>query len=247
MEIREIQDSKELEKELSNKRVLGIDETGVGDYFSPLVAAIAIVPENNLEKLLNLGVKDSKKLSDKKIQEIAKEIKEKDLVKFKVSHISPKGYNNMTKQNNANEIKTFVHLKAFKEAKFSIKANDFDCVLIDQYSTSTAVEGYLEKWFDPKMKWAGFKKINKPIYLTYQAESKHISVAVASIMARDFLINKMKEYSALYGVDLPLGASEDVKQFAINFIKKNTSSEKEQNMLKYEIMKNFKLEDKREE
>ncbi|CAC13473.1 RIBONUCLEASE HII (RNASE HII) [Mycoplasmopsis pulmonis] len=243
MQIKEIQDVHELQQELANKKVLGIDETGVGDYFTPLVAAVAVVSEENVQKLIDLGVKDSKKLSDSKIQQLASIIKENELAKFKVAHIGPKGYNNMTKKNNANEIKTFVHLKALKEAKFTIKTNDFDCVLIDQYSTENAIKGYLEKWFDPSMKWAGFRKINKPIYLTYQAESKHISVAVASIMARDFLINKMKEYNALYGVELPLGASEAVKQFSRDFIEKNTSNEKEKAILMNEMMKNFKLED----
>lgn len=45
---------------------IGTDESGKGDFFGPLVIAGVLVDEKNAQHFLNLGIKDSKKLSDKK-------------------------------------------------------------------------------------------------------------------------------------------------------------------------------------
>ena len=54
----------------------GIDESGKGDYFGPLVVACAFTDEASARKLIDLGVQDSKNIkSDKKAKELAKKIK----------------------------------------------------------------------------------------------------------------------------------------------------------------------------
>lgn len=60
-----------------NKNILGIDETGVGDYFTPLIACGALLPKEMHQWAVDLGVKDSKLLSENKIKEIAQELKSK--------------------------------------------------------------------------------------------------------------------------------------------------------------------------
>jgi ribonuclease HII len=54
---------------------IGVDETGVGDYFSPIISVACFVLPQNIDKLLELKVNDSKKLSDNYILQIAPEIK----------------------------------------------------------------------------------------------------------------------------------------------------------------------------
>ena len=54
---------------------IGTDESGKGDFFGPLVIAGVLVDEKNAEKFHQLGIKDSKKLSDKKMLSLAVEIK----------------------------------------------------------------------------------------------------------------------------------------------------------------------------
>ncbi|MCF1355215.1 ribonuclease HIII, partial [Mycoplasma hominis] len=54
--------------------LIGVDETGVGDYFSPVISVACYIPKDNIEKLKQIGVKDSKKLSDKRIIEIFNQI-----------------------------------------------------------------------------------------------------------------------------------------------------------------------------
>ena len=45
---------------------IGVDESGKGDFFGPLVIAGVLVDEKSAELFANLGIKDSKKITDKK-------------------------------------------------------------------------------------------------------------------------------------------------------------------------------------
>ena len=46
---------------------IGTDESGKGDFFGPLVIAGAMVDEAAAKILTDAGIKDSKKITDKKI------------------------------------------------------------------------------------------------------------------------------------------------------------------------------------
>ena len=75
-------------------KCIGIDESGKGDYFGPLtIAAVYVDTEEKISKLISIGVRDSKSLSDQKIKVIAKQIK--SICNHEVLHISPKRYNEM--------------------------------------------------------------------------------------------------------------------------------------------------------
>ena len=50
---------------------MGSDEVGCGDYFGPIVVSAALVEKDDIQYLLDIGVKDSKQLNDAKIKEIA--------------------------------------------------------------------------------------------------------------------------------------------------------------------------------
>jgi len=51
---------------------IGSDESGKGDFFGPLVvSAVLLKNDGELDFIYSLGVKDSKKLSDKRVIEIA--------------------------------------------------------------------------------------------------------------------------------------------------------------------------------
>ena len=55
--------------------LIGCDEVGVGDYFGPIVTCACYIDNTNLEKFKKLKIKDSKKLSDEYILQIAGFIK----------------------------------------------------------------------------------------------------------------------------------------------------------------------------
>ncbi|MDU7418877.1 MAG: hypothetical protein E7K93_02615 [Metamycoplasma hominis] len=88
--------------------LIGVDETGVGDYFSPVISVACYIPKDNIEKLKQIGVKDSKKLSDKRIIEIFNQIE--NLVYYQKTCLSQSGYNKLIDAGiNNNEIKTLIH------------------------------------------------------------------------------------------------------------------------------------------
>ena len=92
---------------------IGTDESGKGDYFGPLIiASVAITPKNQ-EILGNLGIKDSKKLDDKQIAQLAIKIKQNSL--FSIVTITPQKYNELYKSfNNLNKLLAWGHARAIE-------------------------------------------------------------------------------------------------------------------------------------
>ena len=82
---------------------IGIDESGKGDFFGPLVIAGVLLDENGAKTLQEAGVCDSKKMNDKKILELQNLIKEVSV--FDIIAISPSKYNELySKFKNLNKI-----------------------------------------------------------------------------------------------------------------------------------------------
>ena len=74
-------DSRDKKKEDKQNKVLpirinsiGSDEVGTGDYFGPIVVTASYVSKENIDFLLDLKVKDSKKLTDAQILQIVPQI-----------------------------------------------------------------------------------------------------------------------------------------------------------------------------
>lgn len=199
---------------IDNLNIIGVDETGVGDYFSPLIAAAVFVPESKKDLLISLGVKDSKKMDDKRIREIAPTIKENFI--HSINHLTQEGYNRLNKRLNANELKMFLHLKSINSVELNEESKKVDYVLIDKYSTEDSIKKYYEsfmnnaflKTFPIKNKTAALEK----------AEDISLAVAAASIIARDKLIEMMEEQDEDLNFKFPLGAGDKVDQTAIKFI-----------------------------
>lgn len=69
-------------------KIAGVDEAGRGPIIGPLVIAGVLLDEKDLSQLVDLGVKDSKRLSPRRREELAAEIKELAL-KYHVAMLSP--------------------------------------------------------------------------------------------------------------------------------------------------------------
>jgi len=72
--------NKQLQESLKkppHSKWIGSDESGKGDYFGPLVVAGVVVDDTIVPLLVELGVKDSKRLSDNSVKELAARIKKK--------------------------------------------------------------------------------------------------------------------------------------------------------------------------
>lgn len=195
-----------------NKNIIGVDETGVGDYLTPLVACAAFVEVKNIEKLKQLGITDSKLMTDEKIIKVFPMLK--DLVVYSVNHLTQKGYNSLNKYMNANELKMFLHIKSINKLELSLKV-DNHMTIIDQFSNESSIVKYYASLVEGKLSAESFVK---PVMLLEKAESKHISVAVASVIARYHFLKMMEEQDEALEMKTPLGTNEIVEKFAIKLI-----------------------------
>jgi ribonuclease HIII len=173
---------------------IGVDEAGKGDFFGPLCIAGLKAGDEEIRKLLDLGVKDSKQMSDTTILKIAVKIKQDFAHAIVV--ISPKRYNELYETfHNLNRLLAWGHATAIDELH---KKTGCDRALIDQFGGTYLVENAL-------------RQKNLSIQLTQRthAEADPV-VAGASILARASFVEQMQFLSKGIGIELPKGASQKV-------------------------------------
>lgn len=198
-----------------NKNIIGSDETGVGDYLTPLVGAAVFVPKENVQKLINLGVTDSKKLTDKKIVELAEEIA--PYIKQSIRAMSQAQYNFLTsnKNYNAHELKLLLHLKAINAVEARVE--DVDLVIMDQFADLSNLNKYHAKLSrDEEVKMPRAKLIT-----VTGGELEHVAVAAASIVARAHFVKLMDEQNKKWEMTFPLGTNAIVENAARDFVAKH--------------------------
>jgi len=186
--------------------VVGSDESGKGDFFGPLVvAAMRVTPEVEVI-LVNMGVKDCKKLTDSQNIRLAHMIKENvsdDL--YQINILRPVEYNIVyNKLNNLNTLLANEHAKSISSVY-----NKGDNIVVDQFAyNKDVVNNMLIKH--------GVNKI--PVQI-HQAEDQSIAVAAASILARATYIEELEHIVDNYLIPLPKGASNMVVKAGVNFVR----------------------------
>lgn len=187
---------------------IGSDEVGTGDYFGPIIVTASYVNRKDISFLENLGVRDSKKITDEKILKIAPEIIKK------IPHVSiilnNLDYNNSYSNDvNMNKIKAVLHNKAIYGLLNKDKY-DYDMIVIDQFVNPKKYYEHLST----------SKYIIKNINFTTKAEDKCLSVACSSIISRYIFLNEMKKLSNILNINLPLGASDLVDKVGKDIVNK---------------------------
>ncbi len=175
---------------------IGVDESGKGDYFGPLIIAGVYVDETNRQKFIDLGIKDSKKLTDAVIRKMAIEIKNNAV--FSVVTISPQKYNELYgKFKNLNRLLAWGHARVIENILEKQKA---EYALSDKFGDEVLIKNALME---------NGRKIR--LEQRTKAESD-IAVACGSVVARYEFVKNIRELSEKIGFDLPKGASEKVLQ-----------------------------------
>lgn len=190
--------------------IIGTDEAGKGDYFGPLVSAGVYVDLERAKRLAGLGVQDSKNLSDKQNEHIAKKIKKICDSRYSIVEISPYRYNTLYEQlirenRNLNDLLAWGHAKSIEEI---LKRANCQRAIIDKFSN--------EKFVLNKLQERG-KKIE--IIQIHRAE-RNIAVAAASILARTRFLEKLMELSEQFNIQFPKGSSSVVIEKGKEFIEK---------------------------
>jgi ribonuclease HIII len=192
---------------------IGTDEAGKGDYFGPLVSAAVFVDGDSAARLRELGVRDSKTLSDRRVRELAEQIRHLPDVRYTVTAINPRKFNELYEQfrregKNLNSLLAWGHARSIDtllSAPASKRANP-KFALVDQF----ADKHYIEQ---------RTRKFGIPIHQRHKAE-EDIAVAAASVLARDGFLQWLERLSLRTQIPLPKGASPQVIAAAKQFVRR---------------------------
>ena len=188
---------------------MGVDESGKGDFFGPLVIAAAYVDETIAKDLKAMNVRDSKTITtDKAAQDLAKKIRARLGDKFAVVSIGPAAYNRLyATMGSVNRILAWGHARAIEN--LLEKVPSCPRALSDQFGPEQQIQRALQQ-----------KGRKIKLEQRHKAESD-VAVAAASILARSGFLTAMDKLGEKYGVKLPKGASDKVKQVAGEIAKKH--------------------------
>ena len=183
-------------------RHIGVDESGKGDFFGPLCIAGVLVDEKTEKLFTDLGIKDSKKISDKKILELEKSIRANAI--HSVVAISNGRYNELYANiKNLNKLLAWGHARVIENI---CENNECDYALSDKFGDESLIKSALMK-----------NGRNIELRQMVRAESD-IAVAAASVLARATYVRKMAEMQQSYGSKFPKGCAQQVKDAAKEFI-----------------------------
>lgn len=184
--------------------LIGIDESGKGDYFGALVIAAVHTDQKKSLQLKAWGVQDSKRLSDDKIRSLAPKIK--SLCFHSLVIMGNESYNDVySKIKNLNNMLAWAHSKVLEN---TLKQVPCMYALSDQFGRKSLVENAIRS-----------KGINITLFQRPRAES-NIAVAAASILARDSFLTHMDKMGASYQMEFPKGASKPTLITGVKFCKK---------------------------
>lgn len=203
---------------------IGVDEAGKGDYFGYLVVAGVMVDENTEKKLKELGVKDSKMLSDAVVLKMSTIIKK--TCKHDIVRISPEKYNKLHKNfKNLNKLLAWGHAQVIENL---LQKNGADYAVLDKFGD----EEYVRSAISEKEKTG---KITRKIKVIQKIKAESdIAVAAASVLARAEFLRTLKMLSMDVGHSLPKGATH-VEETARELVKKYGES-----VLDFVAKKHFK-------
>ena len=203
----------ELPQGFANWTIIGNDEVGNGSYFGALTVVSCYLPKDKQALIKELGVKDSKELSDPQIRELAWQIKE--IIPYHLTVCNPIDYNRGVGKLNANGIKVSLHnftIQKLVQKLTKEQLNNLEGVLIDQFIPEANYLKYLKNEASP---------YTENLYFVKKGESHHLAVACASIIARDAFLESLDTLGEPYDGTLPSGAGVNIDQFAARLIKKN--------------------------
>lgn len=183
---------------------IGTDESGKGDFFGPLVVSAVLIEEKNRQMFIDLGIKDSKTLTDTKIAELALKIQKH--AKFSTVAMSNEKYNELYANfKNLNKLLAWGHARVIENI---LEKAPCEYALSDKFGDESLIKNAL-------LKNGRAIKLDQRV----RAESD-IAVACASVVARATFVQKMKSMEKFYGCNFPKGASAQVKACAKVFVQK---------------------------
>ena len=153
-------------------------------------------------------------MTDDKIRRCAPIIMKK--IPYVTFTLSNTKYNEMSNKGfNMNKIKAILHNRVLYE--LSNKGFSYHKIIVDQFTTPRSYFSYLKQENIND-------KVTKITFLT-KGESKHLSVAAASVISRYLFLEEMDKLSNKYGLTILKGASDKVDEVGKTIVKKYGKAE----------------------
>lgn len=204
-------DKKEDLTKYHNCSSIGSDEVGTGDYFGPIVVTACFVKKEDVTFLEQLGIRDSKKITDDIILKIAPQIAKR--IKYKSIILSNTEYNEKHKKdNNMNKIKAIMHNKVLYQLVSEVNNSNekYDYIIVDEFARENRYYDYVKD----------STQIQRGITFMTKAEDKNLAVASASIISRYIFIKEFDKLSDSLHIPLPKGAGPQVDSIGQEIVEK---------------------------
>lgn len=196
-------------EDIAHLSIIGSDEVGTGDYFGPMTVAAVFIASNQLQELQQIGLKDSKLLKDWQIYDLAEIVKPQ--VTYKLLTLDNPKYNRLREKGmTQGKMKALLHNQALLQVTHELGNTAYDGILIDQFAKPALYFKHLAGQTDI---------VRKNVFFSTKAESIHLSVAAASIIARQAFLDEMHHLSERAEIDLPKGAGPPVDKAAARLIR----------------------------
>lgn len=192
----------------------GLDESGKGDLFGPLVSACVIATGEVISAWRDAGVRDSKTVtSDNAIFNIEKKIRQTPGVIVKVMFTGMEKYNELYRKfgSNLNKMLAWYHASALEDClpRFAEEhGKPCERGLLDQFTETPLVQRELKR-----------RGIAFDLEMRTKAESDPV-VAAASIVARAAFVRELVKLSRIAGEVLPKGSGAQAKEAGIRIVQK---------------------------
>ena len=185
--------------------MIGVDEVGRGPAIGPLVVASLAVPVEDVERLIKLGVRDSKRISQamrKKIEEGILEISEESDWKYCVLPISPESIDISRSLKSLNEIEEELFIEAIKRVTLTHTNAKVNLDPIGNNPKLFAERMYRKLHFErPNLHFESRKGMDDDCAVT----------GAASIMAKEFRDRAISNLSNDLGFNIGSGYPSDPK------------------------------------
>ncbi len=220
-----------IEGKTSNQKglIVGMDEAGRGPVLGPLVVGLVGVTPVQKKKLLDLGVDDSKKLTEKSRSRLAQEITS-IVSAYKVLRVEATEINSLMEKYTLNEIEVFKFQNLLKEYCGSFEELQLDAADVNAERFGSQVS---------KACIGKYRVVSE-----HKGDAKFVAVGAASIIAkyvRDETIKILQEEMKNFDPTLPSfgkGYPSNAKQFLVEYYKKYHSFPKHAR-LKWKTIQNI--------
>ena len=214
------EEQKKLDEKYYNCSAVGSDEVGTGDYFGPIVVTATYVSRDNVKYLEDLGIRDSKKVTDEFILKVTPELIKK--IPYRSIILTNKEYNEKYSTNlNMNKIKAIMHNKVLYQIMTELKP-EVDYIIVDEFAREARYYDYIKD----------VPNIQRGITFVQKAEDKNLAVGAASIISRYIFLKEFAKLQNEVGLPLPKGAGSEVDKVGEELVNKY-GEEKLKDVAKY--------------